>query len=165
MTIRRFDPFNDFENLNRVMDRWLSNRDLPSSNTRNIMPVDIFEKDNRLIIQAALPGVAKDDIHVNVEDNILTIDAETRESEEVAEAKVYRREFTYGKMSRSMRLPEDLDFDSVNADFENGFLTIRIPRVEQEKPTPRRIPIGSGAEESRKSTAALTEHSDSEDNS
>lgn len=157
MTIRRFDPFNDFENLNRVMDRWLTNRDLPPSNARSIMPVDIFEKNSTLIIQAALPGVAKDEIDVSVEDNILTIDAETRESEEVAEAKVYRREFTYGKMSRSMRLPEDLDFEAVKADYENGFLTIRIPRVEQAKPTPRRIPIGAATEESTEPQAALTE--------
>lgn len=151
MTIKRFDPFNDLEGFNRVMDRWLTNRDLPSTTTRGIMPVDIFEKNGSLIINAAIPGVDKDEINVNVEDNVLTIEAESRESEEISEAKVYRREFSYGKMTRSMRLPEDLDFDSISASYENGFLTIRIPRVEQPKPTARRIPI-EGAKQSAIST-------------
>jgi HSP20 family protein len=109
------------------------------------LPVDIFEKDNNLVVRAAVPGIEPKDLDVSIEQNILTIRGETRSHFETDEkdTKVYRREVSYGAFSRSIRLPETLSFDKADAEFKNGFVTITIPKPEQQQAQPRKLNVRS----------------------
>ena len=109
------------------------------------LPVDIFEKDNNLIVRAAVPGIKPEDLDVSVQDNVLTIRGETRShfENEGDNTKVYRREVSYGAFSRSIRLPESLSFDRADAEFKHGFVTISIPKSEQPKAEPRKLNVRS----------------------
>lgn len=108
------------------------------------LPVDIFEKDNSLVIRAAVPGVRPEDLDVSIENNVLTIRGETHSEFQNAEGtKVYRREVSYGSFARSIRLPEKLQFDKADAEFNHGFVTITLPKIEEQKAQPRKLNVRS----------------------
>jgi len=96
--------------------------------------VDIFEKDNKIVIKAELPGISRDDISVDVSDGVLTLSGERSYENEVNEGSFYRKERAYGKFQRSFALPEGLDPDKIDADFSDGVLNVEIPRPEEKKP-------------------------------
>ena len=106
------------------------------------MPMDIFENDNKVSFRAALPGVKPEEIEVSVDDNVLTIRGELKHEWAGDDStKVYRREVRHGLFTRSIRLPEGLDLENIDAEFENGLVTVSIPKVEPLKTEPRRIPV------------------------
>ena len=92
--------------------------------------IDVYEKDDDLVIDALLPGVNRNDLKVTVVDDILTIRAE-RNSEDVKKGKnFYRREVSYGSLIRTIPLPIPVDEDRVTATFKDGFLTVHAPKVD-----------------------------------
>jgi HSP20 family protein len=100
-----------------------------------ILPsVDIYEKDSKVFIDAELPGVAKENIHIDVKGRLLTVSAENRGDNEVKDENTYRRERRYGKFERTFNLAFDIDPEKVDAKYENGVLTLVIPRPEEQKP-------------------------------
>jgi HSP20 family protein len=104
------------------------------------LPLDVYERDNTLFIRAAVPGIKPEDLNVSIEENILTITGEM--NEEITEQdKVYRREYRYGKFSRSLTLPENIDTNGIEANFDNGFVKISLPKVEPVKPQALKIPV------------------------
>jgi HSP20 family protein len=114
----------------------------PDSNLLSV-PLDVIEDEGKVTIKAAVPGINPEDLDVSIENNVLTIKGEHK-SEEVSEtAKVFRRENSYGSFSRSIRLSPQLNQEAINATFKNGFVTIIIPKVEEEKPKTLRIPIST----------------------
>jgi len=127
--------------MDRIFERlWGS---APASNAvTNTLPADIVEIDNALQFVFALPGAKPEDISLTVEDGVLTVTGEWSHGWESDEnAKVYRREVRSGKFTRSLRLPEDLDLEAVDASFNHGLLTVKIPKQEEVKSEPKRIPI------------------------
>ena len=101
--------------------------------------VDIREEDNAYVLDAEVPGLAADDIKLNIEKNVLTIHGE-RKSEEEETSKRYRRvERRYGSFSRSFALPETVDAEAIEAKLADGVLTLTLPK--RERPTPRSIDI------------------------
>jgi len=96
--------------------------------------VDIAEDDQKYVITAEIPGAAKDDVHVEVHDNTMTIRGEKRSERE--EKKQHGRwvERSYGSFSRSFTLPANAAADRVNASFKDGVLTVELPKVEVAKP-------------------------------
>ena len=96
--------------------------------------VDIYDQDDKVVIKAELPGVDKKDIHVGLEDRVLTLKGERSHENEVKEEKFYRKERAYGKFERAFTLPAGLDPEKINADFKDGVLKIEIPKPEEEKP-------------------------------
>jgi HSP20 family protein len=104
------------------------------------LPVDVFERDNNLIVRTALPGVKPEDVNVSIEENVLTISGETKE-EITDHDKVFRREYRHGKFSRSLLLPENIDTAGVEASFDNGYVRITLPKVEPVKPEALKIPV------------------------
>lgn len=107
------------------------------------LALDILEKDGQFIVKAAVPGLRPENIEVEIEQNVLTLKGESREEQEYQEAKVYRREQVFGSFARSVRLPEGLDTDHVEATVASGILTVRIPRLPEEKPATRKIEVRS----------------------
>ena len=101
--------------------------------------VDVSETDDKFEVRAELPGVAKDDLHVSVKDNLLTLSGEKRQ-ENVNDTQNFRRvERRYGSFQRRFTLPPDVAADDIEADYTDGVLTLSIPKPEAAKPT--EIPI------------------------
>ena len=96
--------------------------------------VDIFDKEDRMVIKAELPGVAKEDIKVDLKERVLTLKGSRSFENEVKDEKVYRRERAYGTFQRAFSLPEDLDAETISADYKDGVLTIEIPKAAKEQP-------------------------------
>jgi HSP20 family protein len=141
MNIVRFDPFREMSSLqdrvNRIFADAYTRREDDDLMTRGswVPPVDIFETDNHeLVIKAELPDVNRDDIHIKVENNTLTISGEKKTEREVKENQYRRVERNYGTFSRSFTLPQTVDANNIGAEYKNGVLTVRLPLREEAKP-------------------------------
>lgn len=99
------------------------------------LAIDVVEKETAYEIKADIPGVNKDDINVTVDDGVLTIVAESQSGKQLAsQGKVIRSERRYGKFSRSLRLGEDVNDKSIQANYNDGVLTLTLAKVEQAQP-------------------------------
>jgi len=103
--------------------------------------VDLFEREDSLVLKADLPGLHEDEVQIEVRDNVLTISGERRAEFEDKQNGYYRVERSFGKFARSLTLPDGVDADSIAASFDTGVLEVTIPKPEERKP--RRIEIGS----------------------
>lgn len=92
--------------------------------------VDIFEEGNDVVVKAELPGMGKDDIDVNVTDDVITISGEKKSEEKIEKKDYFRFERSYGSFSRSLTLPAETQTDKAKASFKNGVLEVRIPKTE-----------------------------------
>ena len=147
MAITRYDPFREFATLQGRMSRLFGDTYLGDDEVARsswIPPVDIFETDDHsLVLKAELPDVPRDDIHLTVENNTLTLRGEKKVTSEVKEDSFRRVERSYGTFSRSFTLPTTVDASKVKADYRDGVLTVRLPyRVEAR---PRSIEVAVGA--------------------
>ena len=116
--------------------------------TRDIvynLPVDIWEKNDTYYIRAAVPGVKPENVEITIQNDVLTLSGEIRHHwEGDKDVKFWRLEYTYGKFGRTIRLPDHVKTDQIEASFENGFVTITIPKATQQERV-MRVPI-KGAE-------------------
>jgi HSP20 family protein len=115
-------------------------------------PVDIAEETDRILVTAELPGFTHDQIKVEVEGNVLTISGERKLDHETSGRNYSRMERSYGHFVRSFTLPAVVDRNRIQAKFENGLLTLELPKSEESKP--RQIPIEGGKKSSMKTIAA-----------
>lgn len=143
--IRPFDPISEVQAIDSVLERLfqpyrpLQNNPVHDANLR----LAVFEKENKYFVRAAVPGIEPNDLDISIENGVLTIRGEFKQEQELNEAKVYRREYAYGTFSRSVRLPENADIEKVDAEFKNGFVTITIPVIEEEKPKAHKVVVRS----------------------
>ena len=104
--------------------------------------VDIKENDNNYEVTAELPGVKKEDIHITLDNGVLSIEAETKQEEkEEKEGKVIRQERRYGKFMRSFTVGNAVNEADIYASFENGILTLKAPKTPEDTPSVKRIAI------------------------
>ena len=104
--------------------------------------IEVKEKKNQYLISAELPGVDKDDVHVTLENGILTIEAEShQEDKEEKDGRIIRQERRYGKFMRSFNLGSDVQQSDIHAKFKNGVLTLTAPKAEPAIESSRRIDI------------------------
>lgn len=96
--------------------------------------IDVYEKDGNLVAEADILGVKPEDINVTVEDNVLTIQGESKEEQEEKDKRYYKRERRVGRMYRSVRLPKSVDGTKVKAEYEHGKLMVTMPIAEEAKP-------------------------------
>ena len=129
-----FDVFTPFFNLNRTWSRMLDN--VPGErHERMLVPaMDVIESEDHLVITAELPGMAKDAVKITIENGVLTLSGEKKFEHEEEHKDFHSMERRYGAFHRSVTLPRQLDADKAEASFENGVVTIRIPRSEEAKP-------------------------------
>ncbi|ABL64916.1 Hsp20/alpha crystallin family protein [Chlorobium phaeobacteroides] len=97
--------------------------------------VDIWEDDHAFHIDAELPGMSKEAIALNIEDDVLTIKAERKQESDESRKDYHRLERSYGSFSRSFNLGEIIDQDAINADFDNGVLHVSLPKAQPVKKT------------------------------
>ena len=140
MSIVKWDPFKDLVNLRDTMNRMFSESGLPRRGwdedftTSSWAPrVDIFEKGDNIVMKAELPGISKEDIDINVENNILTLKGERKREKEVEEENFYRIERYHGTFSRSFTLPRTVDPEKIDAKYRDGVLELTLPRAEEAK--------------------------------
>jgi len=95
--------------------------------------VDIFDDGDTVVVKADIPGVKKDDIDITITENSLTISGERKQEKKVKEKDFHRIERSYGSFSRSFRLPENVNGEKAKAEFKNGVLEIRLPKVKASK--------------------------------
>ena len=117
------------------LDDWFFRPLAPFAPAREgMLAVDIYETDDHVVVQTAIPGVQAEDIDVSVTGDTLTIKAETKEEQEVKGENYLRRERRFGSFRRSIVLPDGLETDNVEADYTNGVLTLKFPKSEEVKP-------------------------------
>lgn len=141
MTLVRWNPMREVPTLqnriNRMFDDFFPethsvNRNVGGANWYPV--VDIYETEESTVIKADLPGITKENIKINVEDNILSLTGERTYEEEVEKENFYRRERAYGTFKREFTLPSTVDHEKIKADFKDGVLKIEIPKPEEKKP-------------------------------
>src|SRR4051794_2801599 len=132
------EPFT--REIDRVFDAFFGQTD---QGRRWVPPVDLVEAEDHFVLKADLPGLAEDDVNIEVQDGALTISGERKAEHEQREKGWYRIERSFGRFSRSLTLPDGVDPDAITANFDRGVLSVTIPKPEQRKP--RRIQIGGGA--------------------
>ncbi len=146
MLIQRFDPFKEFNELRKSFEQVsrafnaLEEGELPKD-LQFVPAVNTREGDKAYYIEVDLPGVKKEDIKIDVHDNILTVSGERKIKEERKDDDFYRVESLYGKFERSFTLPDDVDSDKIEAKDENGVLLITIPKAVKVDKGPRKIKI------------------------
>jgi len=140
-TLATYDPFADFRAMDAFFEKLWPTTRVATTALNTSLPIGIFEKDGTVFVRASVPGINPGDIDISIENNILTIRGECKQEEEFAEAKVYRREYAHGTFSRSVRLPENLDFEKIDAEFKNGMVTIAIPMPAEPQPKTVKVPL------------------------
>jgi HSP20 family protein len=115
-----------------------------------VPPVDVYEDDHSITIQAEIPGVTEKDLDVRLENNTLTINGERKLENEEKKENFHRIERQYGRFTRSFTLPSAVDPESVHAEFENGVLKINIAKREDAKPKQIRIVPGKASAQAAK---------------
>ena len=136
----RWEPFRDLVSLREAMDR-LFEESFVRPRTTWLAPigvealaVDMYETDDAVVVKSAIPGIKPEDLEISVTGDTLTIKGETRAEEEVKEENYIRRECRYGSFCRSLAIPVSVVADEAEAEFENGVLTLTLPKAEEVKP-------------------------------
>ena len=136
----RWQPFSDLISLRDAMDRLFEESFVgPSHGVLaplgvGALAVDVYQDGDAVVAKTAVPGVKPEDIEITIEGDTLTIKGETKVEEQVKSEHYIRQERRYGAFSRAISLPGGLDTDKTDASFENGVLTLRIPKLEELKP-------------------------------
>ena len=103
--------------------------------------IEVFQRENQLVVHADLPGLSPDDVNVEIEDGVLAISGERRQQSEHRDRGLYRSERSYGSFYRAIPLPEDVNEEQINASFRDGVLEVTVPLPEQQRQRSRRIQI------------------------
>jgi HSP20 family protein len=151
MALIRWEPARELQSMQSEMNRVFGTF-FDSATPRNgvrtvsrrwIPAMDVVENDDNYVLRADLPGLSEGDVNVELEDNVLTISGK-RSSEHEERKNGYRRvERSYGSFSRSVTLPEGVDADGIEANFDKGVLEVKVAKPEQIKP--RKVAITVGA--------------------
>jgi HSP20 family protein len=149
MSIERWDPFHEAISLRDAMnslfqDSFVRPGVVPAQHGLSALPLDVGETENDFVIKAALPGVKPEDVQITVHGDTLTIRGESKVEEEKKGEHWHLRERRSGVFQRSLSLSTPVDSDKAQAEFENGVLTLTLPKSEAAKP--RQIKVGCAAQ-------------------
>ena len=141
--LTRWDPFQEMVNLRNTVDR-LFDTTLSDLNTTTQpmtwgLALDVVEQNDAFLVKASVPGINPDDLEITFTDNVLTIKGETKDDKDIKEDQYHLHERRYGVFSRSISLPNRIKSDAIEASYDAGVLTLKLPKVEEVKP--KRIAI------------------------
>jgi HSP20 family protein len=162
--ITPWDPFSELTSLQSRVNQLL-NQSFPSLGIgraaeqpltfSNFMPpVDVYEDEHNITVQAELPGINEKDVDVRLENNVLTLSGERRMENEQKQENFHRVERSYGRFTRSFVLPSSADPERIHAQFENGVLKVTIAKREEAKPKQIKIGVGRATEAPKAGKAA-----------
>src|ERR671918_2268052 len=146
MTLVRWQRARNMHTMQDEMNRLANElfrggrRDKPARWKGSWMPaVDMYEGKAAFTLKAELPGFSKDDVQLEIKDNVLTLTGERKRERDEKAAQYHRVERAYGAFRRSFRLPALVDADKAEATFKDGLLELTLPKAEEAKPKPIRI--------------------------
>ena len=147
--LNRWEPFRGaatlHEHLNRVFGEGFGRSGEESNLTTWAPAVDILENEHELVVKADVPDVDPKDLDIRVENNILTIRGERKFQKQVNENNYLRVERSYGTFARSFSLANTVNSEAIKADYQNGVLTLNIPKREEAKPKQIKVNVGTPA--------------------
>lgn len=135
--LTRWEPVREMMTLREAMDRLFDDaftRPINMGVVSGLPAIDLYQTNDEVVLKAALPGLKADDVQITVTADVLTLRGEFKQESEKKEATYHVREQRYGSFERSVMLPTDVQTDKAKADFENGILTITLPKAEAVKP-------------------------------
>ena len=136
--LTRWEPVREMMTLREAMDRLFDDAFTRPINLRDggwtSPAVDMYQTDDEVVVKAAIPGFNADEVQINVTGDVLTLRGETKHEEEKKEKAWHIREHRWGSFERSIALPTEVTADKAVADFENGILTVTLPKAEEVKP-------------------------------
>lgn len=135
----RWDPFREMYAMRRSMDRLFDDflREQPDDLGQRFswdLALDVVEHKDEFVVKASLPGIKPEDLDITYTENTLTIKGETKEETEKEESRYHLRERRYGSFTRSITLPRGVKGESIEAAYDAGVLTLRLPKSEEIKP-------------------------------
>ncbi|HVM71078.1 MAG TPA: Hsp20/alpha crystallin family protein [Anaerolineales bacterium] len=135
--LTRWEPVQEMMTLREAMDRLFDDAFTRPVSMRggSVVPaVDLYQTEDEVVVKASLPGLKSEDVHISVTADVLTLSGEFKQDSEKKETTYHIREHRYGSFERSVMLPTEVQTDKAKADFENGILTISLPKAEAVKP-------------------------------
>ena len=148
-TLTRWDPFREMMVMRRTMDRLFdrfvdeSGSDWEAANWS--LALDVIENDDAFVVKASLPGINPDDLEITFTEKTLTIKGVTQEESTTEEDRYHLRERRVGRFARSISLPRGIKADEIEANYNDGVLTLTLPKAEEIKP--KRISVQSSTPE------------------
>ncbi|HMA84296.1 MAG TPA: Hsp20/alpha crystallin family protein [Desulfosalsimonadaceae bacterium] len=141
MALVRWDPWTTLptlqDRINRLFEDAVPNRTGGGESEMSLFDwrpkVDTYEEGDNIVIKADLPGVKKEDVSIDIKDNVLTLKGERKHEENINEENYYRRESAYGKFQRAFTLPDGVDPNKIEAAYKDGTLKITVPKAEKTK--------------------------------
>ncbi len=133
----RWEPAREMMTLREAMDRLFDDaftRPISMTGSLSAPAIDMYQTDEELVVKAAVPGVKADEVQINVTGDVLSIKGETKSADETREKAWHIREQRWGSFERRIMLPTEVVADKAKAEFENGILTITLPKAEEVRP-------------------------------
>jgi HSP20 family protein len=133
----RWEPAREMMTLREAMDHLFDDaftRPLTLRDGWSAPAIDMYQTDDEIVVKAALPGFKPDEVQINVTGEVLHIKGETKQAEDKKEKSWHIREQRWGSFERSVMLPTDVVSDKAKAEFENGVLTVTLPKAAEVKP-------------------------------
>lgn len=135
----RWEPAREMLSLREAMDRLFEESFLQpgrfgfGDSPAALLPVDLYETDDQVVVKATVPGLKPEEIEVTITGDVLTIKGEFKSEEKTEKRNYLRQERRYGSFCRQVGLPGGVDSDKATATFDNGVLTLELPKVETAK--------------------------------
>jgi HSP20 family protein len=135
--LTRWEPVREMMTLREAMDRLFDDaftRPIGTNGGSTVPAIDLYQTEDEVVVKAALPGLKAEDVQITVTNDVLTLRGEFKWENEQKDATYHIREQRYGSFERSVDLPVDVQTDRAQADFQNGVLTITLPKAESVRP-------------------------------
>ncbi len=136
--LTRWEPVREMMTLREAMDRLFDDAFTRPLNLRDggwsAPAIDMYQTDDEVVVKAALPGFKADEVQISVTGDMLTLKGEMKHEEDTKDKAWHIREQRWSSFERSITLPTDVKADKASADFENGILTVTLPKAEEVKP-------------------------------
>lgn len=142
--LTRWDPFREMVSMRRAMDRLIENAfgdEITGAGDWGL-PLDVVEDEDAYVVKASLPGVKPENVEVTFNKGMLSIRGEVKDESETTKGQYHLRERRFGSFSRTISLPSSVKADDIQASYEDGILTLKLPKSEEVKP--KRIQITAG---------------------
>lgn len=142
--VTRWDPYREMISARRAMDRLIENSLSEEGTTfpEWNLALDVLEDETSYQVKASLPGLKPEEIEITYNKGVLTIKGELKDESQTSKGQYHLRERRYGAFSRSISLPASIQADAIDASYQDGVLTLNLPKVEEVKP--KRISVSNG---------------------
>ncbi len=145
--LSRWEPAHELMTLREAMDRLFDEaftRPLTGQGTSEMPAIDLYQTDNSVVVEAALPGVKPEDVQISLTADVLTLRGNYKQESDVDNSAYHIREHRHGIFERSIMLPTPVQADKARAEFDNGILSITLPRSENTKPKTINVKVKKG---------------------